>query len=143
MSTKQIDNEIFSLSLEDKGLRFDNETSQLMCGPGVYAFMLGDLPLYIGMSGNALSRSASKHHRMKDKARAECDNVRVWFCKSVRKARRLESLLIARIKPKYNVRNRLASASHTLGLQRASNVYPQFREGTRRKRAIMQPSMFP
>jgi hypothetical protein len=93
---------IESLVVETGGAEFTGETFRQLCGPGVYMFMLGDLPLYVGMGGDLLQRCAQKAHRHAKTARAECNRVLIWPCQSEEKAKLLEELLICKLKPKYN-----------------------------------------
>jgi hypothetical protein len=90
--------------IPNTGQEFRGDDFRELVKPGVYVAMLGDEPLYIGMSKNLLRRAASSHRR----AINECDRILLYPCVSVWTARELEAILIAKLRPKYNKRLHLA-----------------------------------
>jgi hypothetical protein len=88
--------------IPDSGIRFNGPDFRSLTGPQVYVFMKAGMPLYIGMSGNGMSRCANRVHKQAEVARAECDSVLVYPCVDRKAADKLESLLIKNMQPKYN-----------------------------------------
>ena len=102
----QTDHErIESLALPNAGQSFNGNDFRDLLRPGVYVAMLGELPLYAGMS-NQLLRRVGGSHKQASAAFAECDRVLLYPCASVEAARELEAILLSRLQPKYNVRLR-------------------------------------
>ena len=100
-------NEIPTLISSEGGQQFAGHDFRALRQPGVYLFMLGDVPLYVGMSSCLLQRMGAKAHAQASKAMQDCDRVLLYPCRNVGGARRLESILIKRLQPKYNQRLRL------------------------------------
>ena len=98
---------IESLVVPNAGQSFNGNDFRELLRPGVYVAMLGDDVLYVGMSNQLLRRVGGKH-KQAEKAFAECDKVQLYPCVSVLAARELETILIGRLNPKYNVRRRKA-----------------------------------
>lgn len=124
-------NEIEQLVIANAGQSFAGDDFRMLNKPCVYMFLQQCLPIYIGMSGNGIARPAQVSHHRGETARAECDEVRIYPCLDVRKAIKLESILIAQCQPKYNKRKKYSRISKRLGLQRVSSAYPQASEGPR------------
>lgn len=103
--SKCVDNKGFidSLVVSDSGIEFNANVFSTMSGPGVFAFFAGLTPLYIGVGKSVLHRatSRSRHHV---RARREATSVKLWACRSMKAARKLQALLIDRMRPKYNRR---------------------------------------
>lgn len=95
--------DIEPLLIDGAGQSFSGDDFRMLCRPCVYMFMKDGLPLYIGMSSHGIQRVAQKAHRQAMLSRAECDEVKVHPCISVDAARQLETYLIRRMRPKYNV----------------------------------------
>lgn len=89
-----------------QGIEFKGDVFRSLCGPLVYV-LLGDedLPLYIGMSSNGLSRPCDPRHGAL-KARSICTSVLIYACKSVYQATALERFLIRKLNPQYNIQNK-------------------------------------
>src|SRR6266478_1822248 len=124
-------NRIELLVIPDAGQSFKGDDFRSLCLPCVYLFMKEGLPIYIGASISGISRPAQRAHGQAIKALGECDEVRIHPCKSVDAAFELESILIAKCKPKYNIRKRYTDISEQLGLKRIAMTYPQASEGLR------------
>lgn len=124
-------NEMELLVIPDAGQSFKGDDFRSLCLPCVYLFMKEGLPIYIGAGSSGISRAAQSNHRQWCYARKECDEVRIYPCKSIDAAFELESILIAKCQPKYNKRKRYTGISEQLGLKRVSGSYPQAREGLR------------
>lgn len=90
------------LVVSDSGMEFTGEAFRSVLSWGVYAFFDKAQCLYVGMSRHVLSRASQDNHRQADLAREGATTVRLWACPSERAATDLESLLIAKWKPKYN-----------------------------------------
>lgn len=113
--------EIESLVVEGAGQSFTGDDFRSLRRPGVYALMLGDVCLYIGMGRNVLGRAASEGHHCWLAIR-DCDKVLLWPCKSHDAAFKLELILIRRLKPRYNKVNLFVNAKKMLGITGTSHV---------------------
>lgn len=109
--------EIERYVIPNSGNQFTGDDFRLLCRPCVYLFMLNGLPLYIGMSGIGIVRSAARNHHHADLARKECDQVLIYPCLSVDAAYSLEKLLIHVLSPKYNERLRGSYTADRLGVK--------------------------
>ena|ERR1700676_3861135 len=105
--------EIESLVKAGEGQSFAGSDFRTLRQPGVYAFMLGDECLYVGMAKNLMQRVVGVHHRQE--AIDECDRVLLWPCKDKEAAAQLEAILILRLHPKYNIRSRSKLVNQRLG----------------------------
>ena len=112
-------NEIEALIIPDSGQSFKGDDFRKLCLPCVYMFMENGLPIYIGMSSSGISRPSQSAHRQWCLARKECDEVRIYPCKSVDAAVKLERILLCRTQPKHNrnglqhyVKQRLGNSLH-------------------------------
>src|ERR1700693_1809122 len=108
-------NNIFDLVLPEAGQQFKAEDFRQLIGPGVYVFLCNGVPVYVGMSNdNLLGRAAGNRHH-KAIARNECDEVRLFPCKTSAAARELETYLINKCRPKYNETKIVSELSRLLG----------------------------
>jgi hypothetical protein len=71
--------------------------------PLVYVFLKNSLPLYVGMARAGLTRPLSKKHGAAI-ARANADEVRLYFCESPKHVHALEAYLISKFQPSENSR---------------------------------------
>jgi hypothetical protein len=108
--------ELSPLLSADSGIRFQGDDFRSLCGPQVYVFMRSGEPLYVGMSSNGIERPASVRHKQAAKARAECDEVLIYPCKSVNAAIKAETILISLLKPTYNKNKLRTRACQLLGV---------------------------
>lgn len=108
--------EVLDSLLEGRGASFKGDDFRLFCGPLVYLFMFRGKILYAGMSGSGIGRPSGKNHHHADRARAICDEVLVWPCKSPEAARKLESLILNRAKPLLNQSGKYSEAAKLLGV---------------------------
>lgn len=113
--------EIESLVVEGAGQSFTGDDFRSLRRPGVYALMLGDVCLYIGMGRNMLGRIGGESHHCWLAIR-ECDKVLLWPCKTHDAAFKLELILIRRLKPRYNKVNLFVNAKKMLGITGTSHV---------------------
>jgi len=107
--------EIEELVIENAGQSFVGDDFRMLCKPCVYMFMEKGIPIYIGMSGNGLTRPLQRGHRQWYRARKECDELRIYPCKSIEAARQLERILLCRTQPRYNVNGKRIYANQLLG----------------------------
>ena len=104
----------------DIGHRFTGDAFRELCGPMVYLFSKNGKALYVGMSGNGLSRAACRRHAQADRARMECDEVMTWSCKDKASAKRLEEYLIHKLRPIFNQNKRTTYIERLLGCSKDS-----------------------
>jgi len=109
--------DIESLVVEGAGQSFKGDDFRMLCRPCVYVFLKDELPIYVGMSGYGMQRAAQHKHPQAEIARAECDEVRVFPCRSRNAAIKLETLLIGKTQPKYNERQKTATIAALMGMQ--------------------------
>lgn len=114
MNNHELD-EIESLTIAGAGQSFTGSDFRSLRSPGVYALMLKDVCLYVGMGGNILGRIGGQSHHC-FRAIRECDRVLLWPCRSVDAAFKLEIILIRRLKPSYNKANRFVQLKKMLGI---------------------------
>jgi len=80
-------------------------------------FLEDGQPLYVGMGENALARaSQAKHH--KAYIRESADEIRIWPCVSLEAAKELETLLLGRLRPRFNSNNLTGYVRELLGVKR-------------------------
>jgi len=89
------------LVVNGEELCFSGRVFRRLTGPIVYAFLQTNEVLYVGMSRNGIGRPAYPQHEAA-LARKKSDDVRIWTCRSLAEAKRLESFLIRKWKPAYN-----------------------------------------
>lgn len=111
---------ISKLIIQDSGQSFNGNDFRSLKNPGVYVFLKGSKPLYVGMSKCVLQRIGFANHLQAARAIDECDKVLIYTCKSVPKARRLERILIARLQPAYN--HRLSQKANYHGRSSLSQI---------------------
>lgn len=97
--------------LEDVGskmLSFDGlQPLKEMMGPGVYMVLShSNEPLYVGMAGNVLARISDESHVALRKALRQGYRLFIILAKSEDHARGMETELINKMQPKYNVRGK-------------------------------------
>src|SRR6266852_4384829 len=107
--------DIESLVIKGAGQKFVGSDFRQLRKPGVYVFMLGGLPLYVGQGKMLLRRIGSNHHQAL-KAIELADEVLLYPCISESAAIELEIILIGKLKPKFNV-NRGMYMKKLLGIQ--------------------------
>jgi len=90
-------------AIPEAGQQFKASDFRALLNPGVYLYILGEVPLYVGLGKCLLYRESDPKHKQAKRARAEADTVKLYPCVSFQAARDLETILIGRIKPKYNV----------------------------------------
>jgi hypothetical protein len=103
------------LVLPQAGQKFQASDFRDLLKPGVYLFMRGGLPLYIGMGKRLLGRIGGLH-KQAGLAIEECDEVLMYPCVSLKAATELETLLIGQLRPRYN-KQRNKYAANILGLR--------------------------
>lgn len=106
---------ISSLVIPEAGQQFIGSDFRDLRKPGVYVFMLKGQPLYVGMGSMLLRRIGAKHYQA-TQAIDECDQVLLYPCVSIKAAQQLEALLISKLQPKYNWRQRSKALRDRLGL---------------------------
>lgn len=88
----------------------------MLLNPGVYVFLKGEQPLYVGMGSQLIWSVSRKHsHAERNKAIAACDKLLLYPCKSIQAARALEKLLIEGLRPTNNYRLKYGSAAKIYG----------------------------
>lgn len=75
-----------------------------LLGPGVYILKSPERVLYVGMAKNILARISDNAHASFRSAIKEAHIIQVILAKSVAHAQGLETELIQKMQPKYNVR---------------------------------------
>ncbi len=110
--------EMASLVIPSAGASFTGTDFRTMMLPGVYLYLCHGLPLYVGSSRNCLTRSSCTNHAQSLSARAQADEVRLFPCRSLKAARVLERLLIARLQPAFNDRQKHSRASKRMRIER-------------------------
>lgn len=95
--------EVATRIIPDSGFSFTGEDFRAMAQPCVYLYLLGNEALYVGMSGNGISRASSRTHQSAS-VRQEADRILLYPCHSLKAARDVECILIKALKPKYNSR---------------------------------------
>lgn len=94
---------IESLVVKDSGIELNGKDFLTLCSHGVYLFLDGDYPLYVGRSNNVMSRASSIRHHA-GHVREKTTRVKMWTCPDAQAAEKLEHILIDRLKPTYNKR---------------------------------------
>ena len=107
-----------TLAIENSGQQFIGIDFRSLLGPGVYVFTLGETVLYVGSSRCVLGRASQRKHLQAVQARNECDKVLLYPCRNNKDARKLESILISRLNPTYNRRQRHSYVRSLLGVTR-------------------------
>lgn len=88
----------------EQGLVFSGEELRSLLRPCVYIMLKNNEVLYVGVSNCGMSRVTAKIHKQANKARQECDTLKIQPMKSIAAARELESMLINKLGPKYNAK---------------------------------------
>lgn len=114
-----MENHIEDLVINGAGQQFIAKDFRSLLLPGIYILMRGEECLYIGMSGRLLGRIGGRHHQKR--AMRECDKVLLFPCKSKEAANALETILIGKMKPKYNLSKRRWAVNKILGNVRNFN----------------------
>lgn len=107
--------EITSYVIENSGQEFNGNDFKALLGPGVYVFMKEDRPIYVGMGRSLLGRCSGLGHHKAHTARKECDKVLLFPCIHLEAAHKLETILIGRFQPQYNLAKKLHIANALLG----------------------------
>lgn len=81
------------------------------------------LPIYVGMSRNGIGRPSARNHHKAATARAECDQVLVYVCRSIDAAYELESILIGKTSPKHNQAKLTTNVAQLLGIKQVAVDY--------------------
>lgn len=97
-----------------EGLSFTGATVQALSGPCIYVWLRNDVPLYVGMSRHGITRPCGPNHHAL--AIRSTDELLVYPVETVASARRLERLLIERLRPERNVHFRDRFVYERLGL---------------------------
>lgn len=103
------------------GIEFKGVDVLRLRGPVVYLVMRGNRPMYVGMSARGLTRPFNSKHHVLNQIH-EDDKLQVWPTVGVLAARDLECLLIERLQPEWNERDRndLRPIALRLGVSEAS-----------------------
>ncbi len=109
--------DLSKLVLPEAGQKFKASDFRDLLKPGVYLFMRGGVPLYIGMAKRLLGRVGG-WHKQAESAIQECDEVLLYPCVSVETALQLELMLIGQLKPLYNKQRKMWT-HRLLGLSRS------------------------
>ena len=105
---------IKTLTLHTRGQKFKAWDFHALLEPGVYVAVKSGKPLYVGMGKNLLRRLSGLHH--KRHVLRGCDEILCYPCRSEEAARKLESLLIRRLHPKFNERGEITAVAKQLGV---------------------------
>jgi excinuclease UvrABC nuclease subunit len=115
MDLSSLTSEIENLVIAGAGQSFNGHDFRDLLRPGVYVLLSANDVLYVGLGNRLLRRIGSKHH--KNELFEICSEVRVFPCKSLDAAKRLEKILISRLNPAYNVNARDAFITKMLGIR--------------------------
>jgi hypothetical protein len=110
---RAFEKQLSELIIPEFSQRFKGNDFRSLCGPGVYVFMDGELPLYVGMASNLLRRIGGWHHQFE--AKKNCTDVLIYRTKSVDDAYKLEALLIAGLNPAKNMHRKRHWLNSVLG----------------------------
>ena len=70
--------------------------------PLVYAYVRFSRVLYIGSSSQGIARPFTRNHKCFDRLEPG-DELKIWFCKNTKQARKLEESLIYKERPEWNI----------------------------------------
>ena len=104
--------------VSESGAEFKGEDARAWTRPVVYVFLLNQKALYVGMSKNGAGRIFDPKHSQAIRARAECDKVMMWVCRSRHDAIRAEHMLIHYLRPAYNKNAKTAYINRRMRLAR-------------------------
>ena len=108
---------VVQLLQDSKGIEFSGSLIRQLMGPIVYVVFRSDQAMYVGMSRQGVGRFSPQHKALV--RIEEGDSLQCFSMPDALSARRLESLLISRLRPAWNIHGILGTteALQSLGEQ--------------------------
>jgi len=79
--------------------------------PCAYVMLENDTPVYVGVAANGVHRALDKNHHARKSYGAQPEKVTLLWCNDYDEAKKLEKLLISKLRPTLNRRGRMLARS--------------------------------